>query len=138
MYFVSFVVDEFRTLPNPESSPWPRQIATCRTSPAYWEQNVYYAGINGSLDRYSITSGLLSSKPVSKSTETFPYPGATPSVCSWDERRSASGDDDDDDDDDVGDAPLSPSAEQVKDTASSSSSARGGSSTPSLFLSVLI
>jgi hypothetical protein len=82
VYFVSFVVDEFRTLPNPESSPWPRQIATCRTSPAYWEQNVYYAGINGSLDRYSITSGLLSSKPVSKSTETFPYPGATPSISS--------------------------------------------------------
>ena len=53
-----------------------------RSSPAYWQQNLYYAGINAHLDMYSITDGLLSSEPVSKSKETFPYPGASPSVSS--------------------------------------------------------
>ena len=52
------------------------------SAPAYWEQNIYYAGVSDSLDRYSIHNGLLSSKPVSKSTNTFAYPGSTPSVSS--------------------------------------------------------
>jgi len=49
---------------------------------AYWEQNIYYAGIKGTLDRYSITNGRLSSKPVSKSTVIFGFPGSTPSISS--------------------------------------------------------
>jgi hypothetical protein len=53
-----------------------------RSSPAYWQQNIYYAGIDAHLSMYSITDGLLSPKPVSTSKETFPYPGATPSVSS--------------------------------------------------------
>lgn len=53
-----------------------------RSTPAYWQENLYYAGLKDSLDRYSVTNGLLSSKPVSKSTNTFHYPGCTPSVSS--------------------------------------------------------
>jgi hypothetical protein len=53
-----------------------------RGSPAYWQQSLYYAGVDAHLSMYTITDGLLSSKPVSTSKETFPYPGSTPSVSS--------------------------------------------------------
>ena len=53
-----------------------------RSSPAYWQESIYYAGVKDSLNQYSIIDGLLSSKPVSKSTNTFPSPGCTPSVSS--------------------------------------------------------
>jgi outer membrane protein assembly factor BamB len=52
------------------------------SSPAYWQQHIYYAGVNSHLSMYSITNGRLSPKPVSKSLRTFFYPGCTPSVSS--------------------------------------------------------
>lgn len=52
------------------------------SSPAYWQQNVYYAGVKNHLSMYSITNGLLSTSPVSQTGRTFPYPGCTPSVSS--------------------------------------------------------
>src|SRR5579859_5752748 len=52
------------------------------SSPAYWLYSVYYAGTNGPLSRYALTSGLLSATPASVSTNTFSYPGATPSISS--------------------------------------------------------
>jgi hypothetical protein len=51
-------------------------------TPAYWQENLYYAGSRDHLDMYSITNGLLSSKPVSKSSTIFEPPGSTPSVSS--------------------------------------------------------
>jgi hypothetical protein len=53
-----------------------------RSSPAYWQQSIYYAGVNDYLSMYTITDGMLSSKPVSTSSTTFPSPGSSPSVSS--------------------------------------------------------
>ena len=53
-----------------------------RSAPAYWQQNIYYAAVADHLSMYTVTNGLLSSKPVSTSEKTFPYPGSTPSVSS--------------------------------------------------------
>lgn len=50
------------------------------SSAAYWQQNIYYAGVNDHLSMYSITNGLLSTSPVSKSATIFGPPGATPSI----------------------------------------------------------
>jgi hypothetical protein len=50
------------------------------SSPAYWNNSVYYAGAAGTLSRYTLTGGLLSATPVSQSPTTFAYPGATPSI----------------------------------------------------------
>jgi hypothetical protein len=50
------------------------------SSPAYWQQNIYYAGVNDHLSMYSISDGLLSTSPISKSTTIFGPPGATPSI----------------------------------------------------------
>jgi hypothetical protein len=52
------------------------------SAPAYWQEKIYYAGVNSHLSMYSITKGLLSPKPISESLRTFFYPGCTPSVSS--------------------------------------------------------
>jgi hypothetical protein len=50
------------------------------SSPAYWQQKIYYAGVNDYLSMYSITNGLLSTSPISRSSTTFGPPGVTPSI----------------------------------------------------------
>jgi len=50
------------------------------SSPAYWHNSVYYAGSSDTLSRYSITNGLLSATPVTRSPISFKYPGATPAI----------------------------------------------------------
>ncbi len=52
------------------------------SAPAYWQEKIYYAGVNSHLSTYLITNGLLSTKPISQSVRTFFYPGCTPSVSS--------------------------------------------------------
>jgi len=48
-------------------------------SPAYFNNAVYYSGAGDFLDRYSLTSGLLSTMPVSESPTKF-NTGSTPSI----------------------------------------------------------
>ncbi|HXC42611.1 MAG TPA: hypothetical protein VNY51_03700 [Candidatus Dormibacteraeota bacterium] len=50
------------------------------SSPAYWNGGIYVAGSSGTLNRYTLSGGLLSTTPVSHSPTTFAYPGATPSI----------------------------------------------------------
>ncbi|MHB8218474.1 MAG: PQQ-binding-like beta-propeller repeat protein [Candidatus Sulfotelmatobacter sp.] len=50
------------------------------SSPAYWQQNVYYSGSYDYLSMYSLTNGKLSAVPVSQSPTKFSYPGSTPSI----------------------------------------------------------
>jgi len=51
------------------------------SSPAYWQQTVYYSGRGDYLSMYSVSQGLLSSKPVSTAPTRF-VAGSTPSVSS--------------------------------------------------------
>ncbi|CAK0760992.1 exported hypothetical protein [Gammaproteobacteria bacterium] len=51
--------------------------------PAYWNNNVYYGGVNDALNVFSFNAdgeGLLSTTPTSYSPENFSYPGTTPSI----------------------------------------------------------
>jgi len=50
------------------------------SNPAYWEGMVYFGAGGDSLRAYSISGGVLSSSPVSSSSATFAFPGATPSI----------------------------------------------------------
>lgn len=50
------------------------------SSPAYWQQKVYYSGLNDFLSLYTLTDGLLSTTPASKSPTKFAFPGSTPSI----------------------------------------------------------
>ena len=50
------------------------------SSPAYFNNTVYYAGQNDTLKAFPITQGKLATSPSSQSVVVFPYPGSTPSV----------------------------------------------------------
>jgi hypothetical protein len=50
--------------------------------PAYWENNIYFVGVGGTLNSFRLTNGLLSPAPVSQSAISFPYPGAVTSTSS--------------------------------------------------------
>jgi hypothetical protein len=50
--------------------------------PAYFNNSVYYGGVNDVLKAYSIKSARLDGTPSSKSATTFAYPGATPGISS--------------------------------------------------------
>ena len=50
--------------------------------PAYFNGNVYYGPVGNNLLAFTFTSALLSTTATSKSSETFAYPGSSPSVSS--------------------------------------------------------
>jgi hypothetical protein len=58
----------------------PQAITASFDSPAYFDGQVYYAGVADSLKAFALANGLLSSSPTSQSDAVFGYPGATPSV----------------------------------------------------------
>jgi hypothetical protein len=48
-------------------------------TPAYWNGNVYFSGVNDNVEAFAIANGQLSG-PKSKSPTTYGFPGATPAV----------------------------------------------------------
>jgi hypothetical protein len=50
------------------------------SSPAYFNNTVYYAGQQDTLKAFPITQAKLATTPSSQSAVVFPYPGSTPSV----------------------------------------------------------
>ena len=48
--------------------------------PAYFHNTVYYGPVGNNIKAFSISNALLSGSPSSQTGNTFPYPGATPSV----------------------------------------------------------
>ncbi len=50
------------------------------SSPAYFNNTIFYGDVSDKLKAFTISNAKLSTTPTSQSTETFPYPGTTPSV----------------------------------------------------------
>jgi hypothetical protein len=50
------------------------------SSPAYFNETVYYADVGGPLKAFTVTGAKLSSQPTSVTTTDFPYPGASPAI----------------------------------------------------------
>jgi hypothetical protein len=53
-------------------------------TPAFWQNNLYYAGAGGALQRFEFdpASGQFTTSPSSQSSHSFPFPGATASISS--------------------------------------------------------
>jgi hypothetical protein len=51
-----------------------------RSSPAYFNGNLYYGPLNSTLKAFSITNAKLSATATSQSAATFGYPGASPVI----------------------------------------------------------
>jgi outer membrane protein assembly factor BamB len=48
--------------------------------PAYFNNTIYYGAVGSSIQAFAISNAQLSSAPVSRTGNQFPYPGATPSI----------------------------------------------------------
>ncbi len=53
------------------------------SSPAYFGGHVYYGSVGSVLRSFDVNAAKLSSSPSSSTTETFAYPGTTPSVSAY-------------------------------------------------------
>lgn len=61
----------------------PGAVTGMFSTPAYWNGLVYFVGKGDALKAFSFSannSGLLSTSPVATSSETYGFPGATPSI----------------------------------------------------------
>lgn len=58
----------------------PSALGGMWSMPAYWNGSVYFWGSGDVLKAYSITNGTLSATPASLSTDSYGFPGATPSI----------------------------------------------------------
>jgi outer membrane protein assembly factor BamB len=56
------------------------QIGGVWSSPAYFNNTVYYAAVDDNLKAFRIANGKLSKAPVAQSSNSFGYPGATPAI----------------------------------------------------------
>jgi len=58
--------------------------AHCFTTPAFWEQNLYFIGVNDVIKAFHLDAqtGKLITSPTSQGTFVYPYPGAQPVVSS--------------------------------------------------------
>jgi hypothetical protein len=63
----------------PKNNPLP-YIENSYSSPAYWQQHVYFCGIGEACKTYAMSNGLLATTPSSRASAVFGYPGAQPVV----------------------------------------------------------
>jgi len=50
------------------------------SSPAYFNNTVYYGSVSSPLKAFPISNAMLASSPSSQTSNSFPYPGTTPVV----------------------------------------------------------
>jgi hypothetical protein len=48
--------------------------------PAYFNSTIYYGAVGGSMQAFAISKAQLSNTTASRTGNTFPYPGTTPSI----------------------------------------------------------
>ncbi len=58
----------------------PGAITSSFDTPAYFNGQVYFAGVGDALKAFTLANGMLSPSPASQSGAVFGYPGATPSI----------------------------------------------------------
>jgi hypothetical protein len=56
------------------------QLGSNYSTPAFWQNNIYFGAVSGHLKSFALTNGVLSSTPTSQAPTEYGFPGATPSV----------------------------------------------------------
>ena len=64
---------------NPANATLP-YVENSYTTPAFWQNRVYFCGVNDSCKLFTLNNGLLSTSPASQSPTTFAFGGAEPVV----------------------------------------------------------
>ncbi|MGH8322945.1 MAG: chitobiase/beta-hexosaminidase C-terminal domain-containing protein, partial [Steroidobacteraceae bacterium] len=63
----------------PKASPLP-YVENNYTTPAFWQNRLYFCGINDHCKLFNLSNGLLTTSPASQSAATFAFGGAQPVV----------------------------------------------------------
>ncbi len=58
----------------------PGAIGGAWSSPAYWNNLIYYQGNGDVMKAFLITNGVIASSPTARSATSFGFPGATPTI----------------------------------------------------------
>jgi hypothetical protein len=58
----------------------PGVINGAMSTPAYFNNQIYYQGVNDLMKAFYISNAVMATTPVSESATSFGYPGATPSI----------------------------------------------------------
>jgi PKD repeat protein len=58
----------------------PGAIGSCFDTPAYFNNTLYFVGVNDVIKAFTITDGSIISTPASQGSTVFGFPGATPSI----------------------------------------------------------
>jgi PKD repeat protein len=58
----------------------PGAIGSCFDTPAYFNNTLYFVGVNDVIKAFTITDGSIVSTPASQGSAVFGFPGATPSI----------------------------------------------------------
>ena len=64
---------------NPTNSSLP-YVSNSYTTPAYWQGHLYFCGVADYCKVFTLSNGLLTTTPVSKTPTTFAYPGSQPVI----------------------------------------------------------
>jgi Chitobiase/beta-hexosaminidase C-terminal domain/Fibronectin type III domain len=62
------------------TSPTLSYVSNSYTSPAYWQNQVYFCGVSEGCKVFAMANGLLSTTPSSQTVPTFAYPGSQPVI----------------------------------------------------------
>ena len=58
----------------------PSAVGSVFSSPAWFNGTMYYGGVGDTLKAFAFSGGMFGSSPSSRSSHSFGYPGATPSI----------------------------------------------------------
>jgi hypothetical protein len=58
----------------------PQAVGGCWSSPAYFNHRIYFQGNGDVMKAFLISNGVVASTPQSKSSDSFGFPGATPTI----------------------------------------------------------
>jgi hypothetical protein len=58
----------------------PQGIGGCFATPAYFNHTLYYVGVGDGLKAFQLSNGLIVTPAAARSSNTFGFPGATPSI----------------------------------------------------------
>jgi hypothetical protein len=64
---------------NPTASSLP-YVENNFSTPTYWQNHIYWSGINDPVKMFNMSNGLLTTTPVSKSTSSYQFKGSQPVI----------------------------------------------------------
>ena len=77
---VQWIPGQIGTVPvNPTAMPMP-YAGNSFTTPAYWQNHVYFCGAKDVCKAFTLANGLLSTTPTSQAPSSFGYPGSQPVI----------------------------------------------------------